>query len=406
MTVITPAAGPRFTIIIPTRERAATLEHALRTVTDQDFASLEIIVSDNASTDNTRAIVEANGDPRIRYLNTGKRLSMSHNWEFALGHARGEWISYIGDDDGLLPGCLAAIDAIARAHPVELIRSRPSNYLWPALAGGPGGHLALPLGGKSGLRDCRAALKAALAGDISYLDLPTLYTGGFVHRAAIDRNRDSEGRFFLSRIPDVYSSVMLSGTCEHFYHEARPWGINGASLASTGTSQFTRSNDPERQRAQRLFLREDNIPLDPSIPYNPDGSLPRSLQALLFESYQKARSLRPLFGPIDPRDQVRAISRTAGEHADEINRWLPSFAAANGIGDIPAAGLAPRIHNLRAWLRSAIMDRLIIYPDAVPPLLTVADASRIGGDALMTAPDPIVAIMRNTARRIGRAMRK
>ncbi len=55
MTVTAPdAAAPRFTIIIPTRERAATLEHALRTVTDQDFASLEIIVSDNASTDNTR----------------------------------------------------------------------------------------------------------------------------------------------------------------------------------------------------------------------------------------------------------------------------------------------------------------------------------------------------------------
>ena len=328
-------AAPRFTIIIPTRERAATLEHALATVTAQDFASLEIIVSDNCSTDNTRAVVEANGDPRIRYLNTGKRLSMSHNWEFALGHARGEWLGFIGDDDGLMPGCLAAIDTIASAHPVELIRSRPGTYLWPALAGGPGGHMAVPLGGTSGLRNCQHALTAALAGDVSYLDLPTLYTGGFVRRSAIDRNRDSEGRFFLSRIPDVYSSVILSGTCELFYHEARPWGISGASMASTGTSQFTRSNDPERQRAQRLFLQEDNIPLDPSIPYNADGSLPRSLQALLFESYQKARTIKPLFGPLDPRDQMRAIVRTAGEHADEIRGWLPSFAAANKVGSIP-----------------------------------------------------------------------
>ncbi len=227
--------------------------------------------------------------------------------------------------------------------------------------------LPLPLGGKSGLRDCGAALKAALAGDISYLDLPTLYTGGFVRRSAIDRNRDSEGRFFLSRIPDVYSSVMLSGTCAHFYHEARPWGINGASMASTGTSQFTRSNDPERQRAQRLFLQEDNIPLDPSIPYNPDGSLPRSLQALLFESYAKARSLRAAVRPARPagsdarhhphcRRTRRGNQRLAAQLCHRQRRQRHS-----------GCGLAARLHNGRAWLRAAIMDRLIIYPDPVPP---------------------------------------
>jgi len=77
---------PRFTVIIPTRERAATLRHCLATVTAQDFASLEILVSDNCSSDETAAVVAANGDPRIRYLNTGRRLSMSHNWEFALGY--------------------------------------------------------------------------------------------------------------------------------------------------------------------------------------------------------------------------------------------------------------------------------------------------------------------------------
>ncbi len=291
---------PRFTIILPTRERAATLRHALATVTAQDFASLEIIVSDNCSTDDTTAVVAANPDPRIRYLNTGKRLSMSHNWEFALGHARGEWVGSLGDDDGLLPGALVRIDAIAAAHPVDLIRTRPGNYLWPSLLGSRGGHLSLPLGGNSGLVDCTAALKAVLAGDKSYLDLPTLYTGGFVRRAAIDRARASDGRFFLSRIPDVYSSVILCATCDLYYHSADPVAINGASLASTGTSQFTRSDDPARQKAERMFAQEDNIPLHASLPFNPDGSVPRSLQALVFESYQQARAVHPIFGALDP----------------------------------------------------------------------------------------------------------
>jgi hypothetical protein len=403
--MVDATTAPRFTIIIPTRERAATLEFALKTVTDQEFPSLEIIVSDNASTDNTRAIVEANGDPRIRYLNTGKRLSMSHNWEFALGHARGEWVGFIGDDDGLLPGCIAAIDAIARTHPIELIRSRPGNYLWPALAGGPGGHLAVPLGGTSGLRDCRKALTAALAGDISYLDLPSLYTGGFVRRSAIDRNRDGEGRFFLSRIPDVYSSVVLSGECRQFWFEARPWAINGASLASTGTACFTRSADPEHHKAAAVFATEDNIPLHCSVPENADGSLPRSLQALVFESYQQARAVQPGFAALDPAAQIAAFARTAGDHADEIAAWLPLFAAANGVATVPVVSVVRARDRAAGLLRRAVMDRLIFYPDNQPPIMTIAEASRVGAQALAERPNVAMMVVLNLLRGMARKLR-
>ncbi len=399
-------AEPRFTIIIPTRERAATLAYALQTVTAQTFASLEILVSDNASSDDTAAVVAANRDPRIRYINTGRRLSMSHNWEFALAQARGEWVGFIGDDDGLLPGCIAAIDAIARAYPVELIRTQPGIYLWPALAGGPGGHLNLPLRGRSGLRDARAALRAALAGEISYLDLPTLYTGGFVRRAAIDRNRDAEGRFFRSRIPDIYSSVILAGTCETFYFEARPWAINGASLASTGTAYFTRSSDPAQRRAAAVFAAEDNIALHPSVPDNADGSLPRSLPALVFESYQQARAVKPLFGPLDPARQMAVFARTAGDKQAEIAAWLPRFAAANNVAAVPPMPAVTLLDQAGSLVRRAIMDRLICYPDQHPPIMTIADACQAGAAALATAPGVTATVLRNAIRRLGRAVRR
>ena len=394
---------PRFTIIIPTRERAATLEHALRTVTDQAFASLEIIVSDNASTDNTRAIVEANGDPRIRYLNTGNRISMAHNWEFALGHARGDWVGFIGDDDGLLPDSLDRVDAIARKNTVDMIRSRPGSFLWPSLLGMTGGHLSLPLGGSSGLRRCDEALKAVLAGDESYLVLPTLYTGGYVRRAALDRARAADGSFFLSRIPDVYSAVVLCATCETYYWSAYPLAINGASMASTGTSQFTKSNDPQRQKAERMFAQEDNLPFHASLPFNPDGSVPRSLQALVYESYQQARAIDPIFGPLDPAQQMAAIARTAGGHHDEVSAWLTDFAALHGVSPPPANALSRRLHDWAALARSAWMDRLIYYPDSTRPITTVAEASRIGGAALAARPGVAATVVRNTVRRIGRA---
>ena len=72
-----------FTIIVPTRERADILIHTLRTCTMQDYDRLSILVSDNYSQDDTRAVVDSLRDPRIKYINPGRRLSMAHHYEFA-----------------------------------------------------------------------------------------------------------------------------------------------------------------------------------------------------------------------------------------------------------------------------------------------------------------------------------
>jgi glycosyltransferase involved in cell wall biosynthesis len=100
---------PKITVIVPTRERCDVLQHCLQTLTMQDYQHLEILVSDNFSADATKEVVASAGDPRIRYINTGRRLSMSHNWEFALSHVRDGWVTFIGDDDGLPPGAIASV---------------------------------------------------------------------------------------------------------------------------------------------------------------------------------------------------------------------------------------------------------------------------------------------------------
>ena len=62
--------APKITVIIPTRERCDVLESSLRTVTSQDYDNLEIIVSDNCSTDDTEGVVRRANDQRIRYVRT------------------------------------------------------------------------------------------------------------------------------------------------------------------------------------------------------------------------------------------------------------------------------------------------------------------------------------------------
>ena len=94
---------PFISVIIPTRERADTLLFAIKTAFDQNSDDYEVIVSDNFSQDNTKEVVESFSDPRLVYVNSGRRLSMCDNYEFGLEHARGEYIIFIGDDDAIMP---------------------------------------------------------------------------------------------------------------------------------------------------------------------------------------------------------------------------------------------------------------------------------------------------------------
>jgi hypothetical protein len=78
-------------------------------------------------------IVQAGRDPRIRYINPGRRLSMSYHWEFALSHVSGGWVGFIGDD-GLLPDALTNLAAVIAETGVQAIRSSICNYSWPGIS--------------------------------------------------------------------------------------------------------------------------------------------------------------------------------------------------------------------------------------------------------------------------------
>src|SRR5262249_35176714 len=139
-------SGPKFSIVIPTRERATTLFHTLRTCLEQRFDRYEVIVSDNAGSPPTRAAVESFSSPRLRYLRTPRLLSMSSNWDFAVGHAEGDFIFVLGDDDALLPHALTELDRFTTAHDARAVRWSGAYYTWPDHAlPGQANYLRVPL---------------------------------------------------------------------------------------------------------------------------------------------------------------------------------------------------------------------------------------------------------------------
>jgi glycosyltransferase involved in cell wall biosynthesis len=94
------------TILIPTFRHAALLPYALRSALEQDGASVEVFVIGDGVEDDTRAAVEPfRADERVRFFDVpkGQRHGERHRHE-ALQHASGGIVSYLSDDDLLLPG--------------------------------------------------------------------------------------------------------------------------------------------------------------------------------------------------------------------------------------------------------------------------------------------------------------
>jgi glycosyltransferase involved in cell wall biosynthesis len=96
-------SSPRITVAIPTRNRADMLRGCIQSVLDQTFSDFEVVVSDNASTDNTAEVVASFEDPRIHYSPLESNIGLWGNLSrcFSLGTA--PYVCILPDDDYMLP---------------------------------------------------------------------------------------------------------------------------------------------------------------------------------------------------------------------------------------------------------------------------------------------------------------
>lgn len=97
----TPKNGesPLVSVCIPCWNAAGFIGETIRSVLESTWTNLEIIVSDDASTDATPEIVEGFDDGRIRLFRHETNLGAPGNWNRAIKHARGAYIGLLNHDD-------------------------------------------------------------------------------------------------------------------------------------------------------------------------------------------------------------------------------------------------------------------------------------------------------------------
>ena len=114
---------PLVSIGLPVYNGGAYLAQTLDDLLGQTFGDFELIVSDNASTDDTGAIVRAAArrDPRVRYLRNWRNLGALPNANLAFHHSRGRYYALAGHDDRHAPDFLEKLVAALEAQPEAVL---------------------------------------------------------------------------------------------------------------------------------------------------------------------------------------------------------------------------------------------------------------------------------------------
>jgi glycosyltransferase involved in cell wall biosynthesis len=102
---------------VPVYNGERSLSRALKSLLGQSFSDLELIVSDNASTDGTEAICKdfAGRDARVRYVRQESNIGAPRNWNFVVHEARGKFFKWASASDYCAPmmleKCVNALEA-------------------------------------------------------------------------------------------------------------------------------------------------------------------------------------------------------------------------------------------------------------------------------------------------------
>lgn len=234
----------KLSILIPTCNRSHYIKYAIQSCLNIKDQDIEILVSENHSSDNTYATITKFRDARLKIYQPPNPLPMHENFEFLLQKAKGTWVTFLGDDDAILPHCVKYLESLSTRYPmVEALCAERAYYTWSNYDfDGDEPIASLRVYGYEEMRDSKQQLNKCLTGKFPYIDLPGMYSGGFHKKSLIDRIYQLQGgTYFRCVTPDAYSALM--GVLHTFrYLET------GLPLTYVGTS-------PVRQRKDQGFSK-------------------------------------------------------------------------------------------------------------------------------------------------------
>jgi glycosyltransferase involved in cell wall biosynthesis len=118
---------PLISVIITNYNRESTIGLAIESALKQDYKNLEIIVSDNSSTDNSWDVINIyKNQPRIKLYRNNSNIGMWENFRVSIiERAQGEYFTFLNSDDVFINGSFItkAVNLISKYENIEILKA-------------------------------------------------------------------------------------------------------------------------------------------------------------------------------------------------------------------------------------------------------------------------------------------
>lgn len=233
-----------FSIVIPCRNRGDLAMQVVQMVLQQDYPNWEICIFDNASETPLEELFSGCNDPRIRLRRSDTFLPVTESWNNGFAMAKGDYVTMIGDDDGILPGFFSRLNTLADTFDnPELIFSGMLQFVYPGVSPSQrcGYTALLPM---ADFLDCesypfvldkeesgRSVINSLNVRRSFIFNMPA-YTAS---RGLLNK-MEREGKILRSPFPDYYYANIALSLSAKTVCEPRPLSFQGVSRVSFGFS--------------------------------------------------------------------------------------------------------------------------------------------------------------------------
>jgi glycosyltransferase involved in cell wall biosynthesis len=219
---------PILSILIPTRNRTQELNSLLSIIDLCNSGAIEFIVSDNSDIPH-----EFLSRQNVKFLRPTSILNMKDHWNFLLSHAKGRFITFLGDDDAFIPSEIIRLGAFADSCTADLIWTRQAGYAWPVEE--QEGVFFQEIRNNPKTQDFKE-MRSRILRIQHGTEIPVPYCRVLFHERVIEKwtTAFSDSPFCVSRIPDISAGVKIAFLAESQVHYNYTVFISGSSKSSNG----------------------------------------------------------------------------------------------------------------------------------------------------------------------------
>ncbi|ODP99259.1 glycosyltransferase family 2 protein [Salinivibrio sp. DV] len=228
----------KYSVILPVYNGIDYIENCINTIINQDYDDYELIIVDDCSNDGTREYLKEIEHPNINIVFQKENLGAIGNFSSAISFATGNWVIFLGVDDGLQSYFFDLADRltnICERKGLRIIASSRAHYFWEG-ASKLHGNKAVQYTAREefSVLDSNKEIFLSLLGAQAYFELPQMYSNSLFHRSLlVEAKEKQDGHLFLTVPPDVNLAAIGLTLEKKYLKSFIPLGWVGTSSSAT-----------------------------------------------------------------------------------------------------------------------------------------------------------------------------